>query len=57
MLPDDFTEEEIASIIKSVPLKKTGSPDDIANTVLFLIEGSDFMTGSMIAVDGGRLIS
>ncbi len=57
MLPEDFTEEEIASIIKSVPLKKTGSPGDIANTVLFLIEGSDFMTGSMIAVDGGRLIS
>ena len=57
MLPDDFTEEERASIIKAVPLKKTGSPKDIANTVLFLIEGSDFMTGSMIAVDGGRLIS
>lgn len=57
ILPEDFSEEEKQSIIKSIPLKKIGSPDDIASTVVFLIEGSDFITGGMYAVDGGGLIS
>lgn len=38
-------------------LKRWGSPADIAQTVLFLVEGSDFVTGQVIAVDGGRLLS
>ncbi|MBI4227839.1 MAG: SDR family oxidoreductase [Candidatus Omnitrophica bacterium] len=38
-------------------LKRWGSPDDIARTVLYLVEGSDFVTGQVIAVDGGRLLS
>lgn len=38
-------------------VKRWGSPDDIANTVLFLIEGTDFMTGSVVFVDGGQLLS
>ncbi len=57
ILPEDFSEKEREQIISSVPLKKIGSPDDIASTVSFLIEGSDFITGGMYAVDGGRLIS
>ncbi|MBI3021474.1 MAG: SDR family oxidoreductase [Candidatus Omnitrophica bacterium] len=40
-----------------VPLKRWGGPQDIANAVLFLIEGTDFMTGSVIFVDGGQLIA
>ena len=46
-----------ARIARRVPLKRWGSPQDIVNTVLFLIEGTDFMTGSTIFVDGGQLIS
>ena len=57
ILPDDFSKEEREEIITSVPLKRIGSPEDIASTVAFLIEGSDFITGGMYAVDGGRLIS
>ncbi len=34
------------------PLKKIGSPDDITNAVLFLLN-SDFITGQVIFVDGG----
>jgi NAD(P)-dependent dehydrogenase (short-subunit alcohol dehydrogenase family) len=37
-------------------LKKIGSPADIVNTVLYLLKGSDFITGSVITVDGGRLL-
>jgi NAD(P)-dependent dehydrogenase (short-subunit alcohol dehydrogenase family) len=57
MLPGDFTDQDRAEVLAKTPLKRTGSPEDIANTVKFLIEGSDFMTGAMIAVDGGRLIA
>ena len=46
-----------ARVAARVPLKRWGSPQDIANTVQFLIEGTDFMTGSVIFVDGGQLIA
>jgi len=44
-------------IARATPLKRWGSPEDIANTVLFLIEGTDYMTGSCVFVDGGQLIA
>jgi pteridine reductase len=37
----------------TVPMKKHGSPDDIADAVIFLLK-SDFITGEVINVDGGR---
>jgi NAD(P)-dependent dehydrogenase (short-subunit alcohol dehydrogenase family) len=37
---------------KSV-LKRIGSPDDVARTMIYLIE-EDFATGSVYLVDGGR---
>lgn len=46
-----------ARIAGRVPLKRWGRSQDIANAVLFLIEGTDFMTGSTIFVDGGQLIA
>ncbi len=41
-------------LIARTPLKRTGDPQDIARTAHFLICGSDFITGQMINVDGGR---
>lgn len=35
-------------------LKHWGSPRDIAATVLYLVEGTDFVTGQVLVVDGGR---
>jgi NAD(P)-dependent dehydrogenase (short-subunit alcohol dehydrogenase family) len=46
-----------ARVARRVPLKRWGSPKDIANAVLFLIEGTDFMTGSVVFIDGGQLIA
>ncbi len=57
LLPEETTKEERAKVLKSVPLQREGSPKDIANAVLFLVEGTDFATGSIIYVDGGRLIA
>ena len=38
-------------------LKRYGSPEDIAETVRFLIEGTDFITGSIFSVDGGASVA
>jgi len=57
LLPPDFTEEEKRAVIDATVVKRLGSPQDIVNSVLFLIEGSDFVTGHTLLVDGGRLIA
>jgi len=57
MLPEDFTAGERDAVRRATLLKRLGSPRDVAQTVLFLIEGSDFITGATLVVDGGRLIA
>jgi 3-oxoacyl-[acyl-carrier protein] reductase len=40
-----------------IPLKRAGTPGDIAETALFLAsDGSAYITGQVIAVDGGMFI-
>lgn len=56
LLPEDYDEREREKIIQETPLGRLGSPEDVAQAVLFLIEGSDFITGHTLVVDGGRLI-
>lgn len=44
-------------IINSVPLQRMGTPKDIAAAILFLANSATYMTGQIIAVDGGsRLV-
>jgi pteridine reductase len=50
-------EEERSRIIAQTSLKRIGEPDDIALAVQFLIAGAPYITGQIIAVDGGRSIS
>jgi len=46
--------ERTKKILSSIPLKRSGTPQDIANAALFLAsEDSNYMTGSVIVVDGG----
>lgn len=40
-------------VAHATPLKRAGTPKDISNTVLFLIQ-QDYITGEMICVDGGE---
>ncbi|HEU65225.1 MAG TPA: glucose 1-dehydrogenase [Chloroflexi bacterium] len=48
------TPEALEKIAKGIPLGRLGTPDDIANAVLFLAsERSNFITGQTISVDGG----
>jgi NAD(P)-dependent dehydrogenase (short-subunit alcohol dehydrogenase family) len=57
LLPENLDPVEEEEISRNTPLKKVGSPQDIVNAILFLIEGTDFMTGATIVIDGGRLIA
>ena len=51
------SEETKQKVIDQIPLKRSGEPNDIAQTVLFLIAHADYITGQIIAVDGGRGIN
>ena len=44
-------------IIGRTLLKRTGEPDDIAKAVSFLIADAPYITGQIIAVDGGRSVN
>lgn len=57
MLPEDFDEDAAERIRAATLLKRLGSPDDIAEAVVFLVERTDFVTGHVLVVDGGRLIA
>jgi len=43
-------------VISRTPLKRSGGPEDIARTVLFLVRDAGFITGQVVAVDGGRWV-
>ncbi|MFA6904300.1 MAG: SDR family oxidoreductase, partial [Gallionellaceae bacterium] len=44
-------------IVEHTLLKREGEPDDIAKTVQFLFSSAPYITGQVIAVDGGRSIN
>jgi pteridine reductase len=52
----DATAESTAAVLKRTPLGRLGSAADIAAAVRFLLEGSDFVTGTTVVVDGGRAL-
>ena len=49
----EVTQEDL---LERVPLKRMGEPNDIAKTVRFLIDEGTYITGQIIAVDGGRSV-
>jgi pteridine reductase len=59
MWPDDgqFNDLEREAIINHAPLKREGSPEDIARAVKYLLMDAPYVTGQTINVDGGRHIA
>jgi pteridine reductase len=54
--PDDgqFSPQERETILRNVLLKREGSPSDIASAVRYLLLDAPYVTGQILAVDGGR---
>ncbi len=55
LLPDAWDPATRDHIRDTTPLQRLGEPADVVGAVRFLLE-SDFATGTVLVVDGGRLI-
>jgi len=54
--PIDGTPEGNAAILRRTPAGRFGGTSDVVRAVRFLIESSDFVTGTTVVVDGGRAL-
>ena len=51
---DCYTSEEKQALAAATPLGRLGTPQDVADAVLYLVRAS-FLTGTVLRVDGGFL--
>jgi pteridine reductase len=54
--PPDFTESDKQAVIELTPLRRVGSAKDVNRLILYLLDGTNFVTGSCFRVDGGRFL-
>jgi len=55
--PAEASVQEREQYLKRVPLRRSGTPDDVAGTVSFLCRDGSYLTGQIIHLDGGRSIT
>ena len=56
-MTDKLNEVQTNEIIKRIPMKKLGEPDDVANLALFLSSNySSYITGQTFHINGGMLM-
>ena len=53
----DETAEMRTKVVSRIPKGRVGTPEDVASAVVYLCTGSDYVTGTVIHVDGGRSLS
>ena len=53
LLPEGWSEAEAEHLRGTTPLRRLGSPEDVAGAVVYLLE-AEYVTGEVIRVDGGR---
>lgn len=53
LLPEGWSEEDAERLRATTPLRRLGSPEDVAGAMLYLLD-AEFVTGEVITVDGGR---
>jgi pteridine reductase len=51
-----LSDKDRETILERTALKRPGTPEDIAQTLLFLFRDAPYITGQIIAVDGGRTL-
>lgn len=56
VFPEEYSGELRRRLVDKVPLKREGTPGEVAKLVRFLVESGDYITGEVIAIDGGRLL-
>lgn len=49
-----LTEQQKHKVLASIPMGRLGEPSEIAETAAFLLTGPRYLTGQIIALDGGR---
>lgn len=52
--PDEYGAVLRLQITRQVPLLREGTPEGVARLVRFLVDSADYVTGQVIAIDGGR---
>jgi len=58
--PEDLasiSEQTRSTIIRQIPLKRQGAPEDVGRTACFLAHSAPYINGQILAVDGGRSLS
>jgi pteridine reductase len=56
LIPQGWDEERWLRLADTIPLKKLGTPEDVARAVVYLMK-EDFITGQVIGVDGGSTLA
>lgn len=54
---NSLSEDEKSKIIEDTALQRAGRPEDIAKAVLFFVRDAEYVTGQILDVDGGRMLS
>ncbi len=53
VLPFDDLDDTGREMVRNTPAKRPGTPEEIADAVLYFLTASNFVTGQLMAVDGG----
>lgn len=56
LAPENYTAEKKKQVAEKTLLKRWGNPEDVANAVLFFLEGTEYATGQTLYIDGGKLL-
>ncbi len=54
VFPEEYEEKMRRKLTGQVPLRRPGTPEEVARLVRFLAEAGDYITGQIISIDGGR---
>ncbi len=56
-MTDAMNEKAKEAVLGTIPMKRMGQPEDVANAVLFLVsENASYITGQIVNVDGGMVM-